>query len=176
MTLIGGSMITQERLKQVLRYDPDTGDFHWLERAQGRKIDHPAGTVFSRKHTCYIKIKIDGGNYRAHRLAWLYMTGEVPVIIDHIDGSGINNKFNNFRNVESIENNRNMRKRFKTISGVFGVSPINGKWKSTISIKNKSTYIGTFFEIWDAICARKSKEYELGFHFNHGKMGGGHAQ
>jgi hypothetical protein len=66
--------LTQERLMQVLRYEPDTGNFFWVERAKGRQMDKPAGSVQAN----YREIRVDGVAYQAQRLAWLYVHGEFP--------------------------------------------------------------------------------------------------
>ena len=67
--------ITQEELKELLRYNPDTGVFTWVKPVSKRiKVGTIAG---SDSHGLTI-IVINKKRYRAHRLAWLYMTGEWP--------------------------------------------------------------------------------------------------
>ena len=84
-------MIKQERLKHVLRYEPDTGNFYWLEKENGRNMDKPAGY---NKKGCIV-ININGEKIVAHKLAWLYMTGEYRLIVNQRDGNKANNKFYN---------------------------------------------------------------------------------
>ena len=76
-------MLTQERLKEVLHYDPETGIFMWLVAPNGRiRVGMEAGS----SHDGYIGIKVDRILYKAHRLAWFYMTGEWPANdVDHWD-------------------------------------------------------------------------------------------
>ena len=81
-------MISAERLRKLMHYEPDTGDFLWRERSAGRPVGRPAGSNKQR----YRQIHIDYCHYQAHRLAWLYMTGEWPQEIDHIDRNGFNNR------------------------------------------------------------------------------------
>jgi hypothetical protein len=40
----------------------------------------------------YLAICIDSKYYYAHRLAWMYVYGEFPKVIDHIDANKENNK------------------------------------------------------------------------------------
>ncbi|HHK4055192.1 TPA: hypothetical protein ACQSSJ_005219, partial [Pseudomonas aeruginosa] len=68
--------LTQERLKELLRYDTETGEFTWLARKGSRAlVGSKAG---SNDGQGYIRIAIDGRRYRAHRLAWLYCYGKWP--------------------------------------------------------------------------------------------------
>ncbi|MGE1723358.1 HNH endonuclease signature motif containing protein [Enterobacter hormaechei] len=89
-------MITQARLKECLDYDPLTGSFTWIKStAYCIKPGMPADSL-----TCngYIGIKLDGKNYLAHRLAWLYMFGEFPPgHLDHINCVRTDNRIANLR-------------------------------------------------------------------------------
>ena len=79
---MANSLLTQERLKELLSYDPATGIFAWkTRRNQLSDIGQRAGTI----HVCgYRVIRIDESGYQAGRLAWFYMTGQWPKSeIDH---------------------------------------------------------------------------------------------
>ena len=106
-------MITQERLKEVLKYNSETGEFT-RKIAKGGKIKDSSG---------YILISVDGEKYYAHRLAWLYMYGEFPKnSIDHINKIKDDNHLYNLRDVTSIENQRNRFLNINNKSGFLGVS------------------------------------------------------
>ncbi len=65
-------MLTQERLKELLHYCPETGVFTHISPRSGIRVGEVAGT---KSKTCYVGLKIDGKIHKAHRLAFLYMTG-----------------------------------------------------------------------------------------------------
>ena len=66
--------LTQETLKRLIEYDPETGIFT------------KEGNVIGCFSDTYTRIMILGKRYKAGRLAWFYMTGEWPEQIDHING------------------------------------------------------------------------------------------
>ena len=110
-------MITQEYLKSVLSYDPETGIFTWKYRQGliGKKIswntrysEKQAGTI---DPVGYLGIAIEYKRYYAHRLAWLYMTGELPKkYIDHLNGNKSDNRFLNLREATNSENQQNQKR------------------------------------------------------------------
>lgn len=134
-----------------------------------------AGNEFSDGKTKYIQISISiGGNtkrYLAHRLIWLYVTGELPNKVDHIDGDGLNNSISNLRSVDTIDNNKNQKMSKKNTSGFTGVTydKRNEKWKAFITVNGKTINGGLFININDAISKRKSLNIEYGFHTLHGR-------
>lgn len=106
-------MITQETLKDLFTYDPDTGEFWWRKSAKGRRLNRPAGTV----DRGYRMIHIDGEYYQAQRLAWIYMYGEVPEgqRIRFDDGDTKNLRISNLRLARTRqEHNALFRERHPT--------------------------------------------------------------
>lgn len=86
-------MITQDRLKEVLLYDPERGIFTWCENMSPRACSGSlAGHVRTDGH---IGIGIDGFKYLAHNLAWLYVYGTCPKRLKHRDGKKRNNAITN---------------------------------------------------------------------------------
>lgn len=99
--------LTPERLRCLLSYDQGTGLFTWLiDRGNGACAGQRAGTV--DRNSGYVLVQIDGRQYRAHRLAWLYVHGRWPrPLIDHIDRNRANNRISNLREATSAINNSN---------------------------------------------------------------------
>lgn len=163
-------MITQDQLKEVLHYCPETGVFTWLENMSTRaRKGAEAGSIRydNSSNKPYRHICANQQRYRAHRLAFLYMTGGFPEDqVDHEDGNGLNNAWSNLRAVTGAENHKNMRKRADNRSGTTGVYwyKQTRKWRSLI--RNK--HLGFFRSKEEAIAARKAAEVTYGFHDNHG--------
>lgn len=135
-------IINVDELKERLLYDPITGDFTWLTGYQ-RIVGTKAGTPH---HGKYIYIRMYKRGYLAHRLAFLYMTGSFPInVIDHIDGNGMNNSWDNLRAVTIAGNQQNQKTRHtNNKSGLLGVSQRGGVFAAQISVNKKQTYLGSF--------------------------------
>ena len=166
-------MLTQDQLKEILHYCPETGVLTWLVSPNPRlRKGAEAGCVHTQRgNKPYRIVRVSNRAYPAHRLAFLYMTGEFPEDqVDHIDGNGCNNIWSNLRAVTGLENKKNMRKYASNTSGTAGVCwhVKCNKWVSQIKVEGKSKHLGYFTNKEDAIAVRKVAEIELGFHPNHG--------
>lgn len=144
--------LTAERLRELLFYDPTTGVFtRRVDRGRWKKGHLKAGTISGTPSQGYWNVQVDGILYRAHRLAWLYMTNTWPQgQIDHIDCNRSNNRFANLRDA-SAKINRQNRKTAQRNSktGVLGVSPHQGKYVATINNK-QHIYLGIFDTLEEA--------------------------
>jgi len=135
-------VITQNRLREVLDYDPKSGKFTWLITSGRAFVGQEAGTLCNG----YVRIKVEGRSYRAHRLAFLYMTGKIPVQVDHKDMNRSNNSWGNLRDANNTLNNANRKKQPNNTSGYKGVSwfsPRN-KWRALITKNGKTKHLGLF--------------------------------
>ncbi len=147
-SLMAKQIITAERLRELLHYNPDTGIFTWKANRQGGGATpgKKAGYVTT---TGYVQIGVDRVGYLAHRLAWLYMTGAFPALhIDHINGSRTDNRWLNIRNVNFVTNAQNIRKAMNSnkSSGMLGVSLYKrtGRWQAQISVGGTPKPLGYF--------------------------------
>jgi len=160
--------MTQDELKSLLKYDPETGIFKWLVNRSNVSCGDVAGTITPKG---YITIGVNGSGRQAHRLAWLYMTGKWPEQqIDHINGIKGDNRFCNLRDVSPSGNSKNQRlcKNNKTgITGVFWLTNAS-KWCAEIKVNYERKYLSLTGDFFEACCARKSAENKYGFHPNHG--------
>ncbi|UYE95850.1 hypothetical protein KNLIENLN_00037 [Sinorhizobium phage NV1.1.1] len=132
--------LTQQRLKELLHYDPETGKFTRLVARRGiAKEGAVAGSLHSKG---YIRITIGDNEYLAHRLAFLYMTGNWPEFqVDHKDLDKVNNAWDNIRESTSTQNNANKAGRGQT--GFKGVTKSRGNFRAMISINGKQCHLGT---------------------------------
>lgn len=157
-------MLTQERLKQVMHYNPSIGIFTGLI-ARGKRTDCIGRKLGNKpNHNGYIQISIDYKRYLASRLAWLYMTGELPNAkefeIDHRNRNRSDNKWANLRLVTHQQNAMNSSIIRNNTSGILGVSfdTQTNLWRASISPNGKMLHLGRFAEKDDAIKARITAE------------------
>jgi HNH endonuclease/AP2 domain len=152
--------LTAERLRELLHYDPDTGDWTWLVHrgtaVAGSKAGSPIGSA-NKWGEGYLLITIDEKKYRAHRLAFLYMTGAIPHNeIDHRDCNKPNNRWDNLR--VSPDRSRQMANKkmvSNNTSGVKGVcwDKANKKWVVHCQKDRKRYHLGRFVDIAAATAA-----------------------
>jgi hypothetical protein len=152
-------MLTQKRLKYLLRYVPETGKWTWIVRRNGVRNDF-AGTPDGLG---YIQIRIDGIKYRSCRLAFLYMTGKFPdQFVDHINRVKNDDRWENLRNATQSQNAVNaIRKRGKLPRGVHRVQ---GGFQARISIDGTRKHIG-LYKTPDAAHAAYMKASKFREHF-----------
>lgn len=162
--------LTQDKLKAILEYDPETGDFTWKIMTGSRtKVGGIAGTVYKNG---YIGMSVDRHRLYAHRAAFLYMLGYIPAgQVDHTNGIRTDNRWDNLVAVSHRDNTRNRCLAKNSTSGVMGITwDRMGKF-FTASIhvdgRRKHLYCG---DMLSAIAARKRAEKEYGYHPNHGRV------
>lgn len=162
-------MLTQERLKELFNYNPETGIFTRLTSRGGRRIGDAAGTLNSDG---YLGIQIDSSHYKCQRLAWLYVYGVFPIgQIDHKDHIRYHNWIDNLRDTSNADNHKNMKASTRNKSGKLGVHwhKASSKWIARIGYNGKVEHLGSFSNKNDAIIAKCEAEDKYGFHHNHGE-------
>ena len=161
-------ILTQARLKEVLHYNPDTGAFTWLKSRRSDMIGKKAGYKVS---TGYIHIEIASQSYKAHRLAFLYMVGDIPKYVDHINHNRDDNSWLNVREASRADNARNASRAKTNTSGVTGVHWHISlkKWYATIYVSGKHIALGYYHDFDRAVDARNAANIKYNFHPNHGR-------
>jgi len=154
--------VTAEVVRDLLDYNPETGEFIWKTR--NRKYFEcdrywkKFNTQFAGKSAGYSRpdgyrcIRIFHKEYLTHRLTWLHYYGEWPNEIDHINRVRDDNRIENLRNVTSLQNKANRSKGLETASQYKGVAwdKRPDKWKSQIQINGKNRHLGYFITEEDA--------------------------
>ena len=159
----GKALLTQQRLRELLSYDPETGDFRWLVSRGKVRVGGVAGTPNAKGH---LQIRIDGVKYYAHRLAWLWAYGVWPLDqIDHVNAVKDDNRLSNLRAASHAENARNRGAQKNNSSGLKCVYQRKdaGKWQASIRLDGKLKHLGTFTSAESASAA-----YAAAAHKYHG--------
>lgn len=136
--------LTLMRLQEVLSYDRETGKFTWKVSRRCVQKGDPAGTINNKG---YVAIKIDGRLYLAHRLAWMYETGEMPDFeVDHRDRIRIHNWFGNLRPATTQQNRCNTTLRVSNRAGLKGVyfRSDRNKWQAQIGFNGRVKNLGQY--------------------------------
>lgn len=135
--------ITQAVLQALVRYEPESGFFYRLTAGGGKKVGDLCGGANSLG---YWTIYLGGKSHLAHRLAWLYVTGEWPETdVDHIDGFPGNNRWSNLRCVSHQINMQNRRRPSAgNKSGLLGVVPSGNKWTAQVKVNGRRHCFGSF--------------------------------
>lgn len=136
-------MLTQTRLKELMHYNPDTGVFTW--RVDFRKAK--AGEVVGSNHDGYLRVSIDQVRYYLHRLAFLYMTGEMPVnLVDHEHRTRRDNRWEKLREANKQQNAGNSIIPSTNTSGFKGVSfcKFTNRWRASIRINGVEKNLGRY--------------------------------
>lgn len=135
---------TQEQLHRVISYDPESGRFtRLITTSSNAKSGEECGNMDSQG---YLRFRVLGQEFRAHRLAVFYMTGEWPSVTDHINGDRSDNRWSNIKVTDSKGNARNLSTRHDNKSGHKGVTWDNRreKWLVQIGRDGEKVTIGRY--------------------------------
>lgn len=177
--------LTAESARELLHYDPETGEFLWKDRAvcwfrdtEARSAEihcaawntRYAGTkAFISKqgpkdgYQC-LQGRILNKHYKAHRIAWLISFGEWPELeVDHINRNPLDNRLKNLRQVSHIANMANKRISKNNKSGFQGVSfrPIHRKWCAKYTDHGRRINVGYFDSPQEAAQALAASRRQL---------------
>jgi hypothetical protein len=131
-------MLTQEKLKEHLHYNPETGVWTWIKSPRSKvQVGDTTGHIDVHG---YVEIGFLNRIHKAHRLAWIYMTGENPKSdLDHINNIKHDNRWVNLRLATRPQNVYNSKLRSDNTSGYRGVSYKANvkKWCVQVTYKGK---------------------------------------
>jgi hypothetical protein len=139
-------MLTQQELKELLHYDPNTGVFtRRTSLSNNTKVGGVVGTAATKGYSvCVIKHH----RYMLHNLAWLFVYGQFPTpskeSINHINGNRSDNRIANLRLFTHAQRTANARKRANTTSKLKGVTVRKGRFIAQIGIKGRIMYLGSY--------------------------------
>jgi len=136
----------QEELHKLFTYNPDSGVIKWcIKPGKNLAAGSIAGTIQNKG---YRVIAIARKRYMAHRIIWMYMTGEDPreLEVDHLNNNRLDNRWINLRLLEGRANHRKQLKPIHNTSGYKGVTwcKAANKWMAQIQHSKKHTYLGLY--------------------------------
>ncbi len=139
-----GQQVCYIPLTRGLQAMVDPEDYEWLRQWRWR-------AWFSRDGTVYATTKIDGRIVFMHRLI---MNPPPGMVVDHIDGNGVNNCRRNLRNCTRAQNIHNVPK-YRGASRFKGVCrSTRDRWLASILIDGHHAYTGLFDNEVEAAHAR----------------------
>ena len=160
--------ITQDELKAMLNYNPESGDFTWRVNRRGHAGKSQAGMLAgSRRPDGRLIIAINGKKYLASRLAWFFSYGTWPnPTVDHINGDSTDDRLANLREADFQQQVQNRKVQKNSASGYPGVYwyKASNRWQAKIKHNRKERSLGYYLDLFDAIAARMRAERELHTH------------
>ena len=136
-----------EQIKKDYSYDPETGVFKWV---RADKAGKPCGGNCAHG---YHQITVDCTRYRAHRVAWAWVHGEEPDVVDHINGDRTDNRIANLRAASRYGNARNSGPKSNSSQPFKGVRRERGAWSASIKVGRSPVYLGRFATALEAALA-----------------------
>lgn len=159
-------MLTLERLKEIIDYNPESGIFiAKIRRSHCQKGD----VVGCNYGDGYMRTAIDGRDYLLHRLAWFYVYGQMPKMIDHINGDRGDNRIENLRIADYHINARNSCRKTNSSARFKGISwhKVSKKWQVQIRCGGELIPLGYFDD--DTEAAFNYDLASLKYHREYGK-------
>lgn len=170
-------------LRQLLSYNPDTGELVWLPRdeswfkkardAKGWNKKYAGTKAFQTLHYGYLHGHVFKKHYFAHRVAWALHYGSWPEgQIDHVNGVRSDNRIENLRDVTHSDNQKNVKLRHDNKCGMPGIDwkKHASAWRVRVSREGKRHLVGYFKNLDEAMAARRYAQNQAAYHANHGRI------
>ena len=154
--------ITQETVRKLFNYDPDTGIVTRKVFVNSRAKE--GGIVGSLGSNGYLHVVVSRKIISLHRLIWLWWYGYLPEShIDHISRDKTDNRLCNLREVSNQCNVRNSTVQSRSKTGVTGVGIAHKKFIVQIVVNNVQYVLGRFSDFTEAVCHRYAVEQCLDY-------------
>jgi hypothetical protein len=178
--------LTQEIVRELLDYSPETGGLTWRQRARKWFNDDRSWKAWNARYagkpalTCArhddgrLHGSIFSRDYKTHRVIFFWMTGEWPTRdIDHENQKAWDNRWTNLREATKQQNGKNKRLSRRSTTGYVGVSPhktltLGVRYRAYIHIGGKRRHLGYYATKKEAIAARLAASKAHGFSILHG--------
>ena len=175
-----------ELLRELLDYNPETGQLFWRPRKRylfkherdytgfnSTWAGQPALNSVSNKG--YLVGTLLNKTLSSHQAIWCLVYGDFPpkgYVIDHINGQPTDNRISNLRCVTHQGNSKNKKLGSNNNTGQIGVTWDRQakKWKVSVAKEKKLKFVGRFLDFNEACAARKQAEKDCGYHKNHGRI------
>ena len=147
-------MITQQELKNMIIYNPDTGVFCKMFESDNCYLCTPT----KRGH---VYLMVEGVKYSMRQLIWLYMTGEHPDHPIYLTTNDINDlRWCNITDDQKEAYRKTMKLSKRNTSGCVGVSwyEREQRWIATIMRNGVKKHLGSFNTLDEAVATRKIAE------------------
>jgi HNH endonuclease/AP2 domain len=141
-------IISQEYLREI--FDYKDGELYYKKKyARNIKIGKKVGRI---NPYGYVYTRINGKEYRNHRLIFMMFNGYFPEQVDHIDGNPTNNRIENLRAANNTKNQWNSKVRKDSKSGIKGIRWYSNykKWVADCKVNGKRHHIGYFENLEEA--------------------------
>lgn len=149
--------VSIDRLRELFRYDPDTGKVYNLVTRGCNHRRALAGSESGCSHPAgYLQTRFANRLWKTHRIAFALHHGRWPNgLVDHANGDNSDNRACNLREADFMQNAQNQKLSARNRSGFKGVSWAGHikKWQAHIKLGYKSRYLGVFDNAEDASAA-----------------------
>ena len=158
--------LSVEALRDIFVYHPDTGVVTWRFGIPSRKksetwTPNTAGEkVHINRSGRYARIWFNKQGYYVHRIAFAYMVGHWPLMVDHVNQDKQDNRWSNLRECTTVENSHNRRSGKYGACGIRKCTKPNTKnpYRVCIVVNGNEINLGRFPTADLATAARRDAE------------------